>query len=80
MRRSIGVSLSAKTDTKVRPAPPTAHGPLSEDGVTGDDDDTEGGLGDQIPEEENAAEWADWATMKKQLEKEKGERTAHDEL
>ena len=79
LRRSIGVSLSAKTDTKVRPAPPTAHGPLAEEGVAGEDEDVVSPFGDAVPEEENAAEWADWATMKKQMEQEKAER-AHDEL
>jgi heat shock protein beta len=81
LRRSIGVSLSAKTDTHVRPAPPTAHGPLSEEGVAGDDDsdDRLAGLHDEVPEEEDAAQWADWASIKKQMEKEKGDNV-HDEL
>lgn len=80
LRRSIGVSLTAKPDTSVRPAPPTAHGPLPEGGVTSDDDQ---GLGDQMPEAEKgkAADWADWSQIKKQMDEEK-EREAleHDEL
>lgn len=36
LRRNIGVSLSAQGSAKVRPAPPTAHGPLSEEGVPGE--------------------------------------------
>lgn len=43
-------------------------------------DDYLSGLGDQIPEEENAAEWADWATMKRQMEQQKVEQNVHDEL
>jgi heat shock protein beta len=38
LRRSIGVSLTAKGSADVKPAPPTAMGPLDEDGVDGDDD------------------------------------------
>jgi heat shock protein beta len=81
LRRSLGVSLTAKADTQVRPAPPTAHGPLSEDGVdgevSGNDDhvfvnqaqEGMGGEGD---------EWLDWADLKRKQEI-KAE-VEHDEL
>ncbi|KAK1923777.1 putative cation-transporting ATPase [Papiliotrema laurentii] len=81
LRRSLGVSLTAKADTQVRPAPPTAHGPLSEDGVDGEvsgDDDhvfvnqAQGGMGGE------GDEWLDWADLKRKQEA-KAE-VEHDEL
>ena len=58
MRRSIGVSLSAKGAADVRPAPPTAHGPLGEGGVAGDEGE-EGAPTDE--------EFVDWQAIKDQL-------------
>lgn len=57
LRRSIGVSLSAKGSANFRPAPPTAMGPLDEEGVAGETE--EDPLGD--------AEWLDWKSVKDQL-------------
>lgn len=57
LRRSIGVSLSAKGSADVRPAPPQAMGPLGEEGVESEAD------GDQLDE----AEWLDWKSMKDQM-------------
>jgi len=64
LRRSIGVSLSAKGAADVRPAPPTAHGPLGEGGVAGDEGEEEGAPTDE--------EFVDWQAIKEQL--------SHDEL
>jgi hypothetical protein len=64
LRRSIGVSLSAKGSAHVKPAPPIAVGPLGEEGVQGDD-----GLDEDMPGDD---EWLDWHAMKDQL--------SHDEL
>ena len=57
LRRSIGVSLSAKGSADVRPAPPTAMGPLGEEGVEGETE------ADLLAE----AEWLDWKSMKEQV-------------
>jgi heat shock protein beta len=57
LRRSIGVSLSAKGAAHVRPAPPIAMGPLGEEGVDGDDDE-------DVPGDD---EWTDWHAIKDQL-------------
>lgn len=56
LRRSIGVSLAAKGAADVRPAPPTAMGPLGEGGVEGEE-------ADQLED----ADWLDWKSMKDQL-------------
>ena len=56
LRRSIGVSLSAKGSADVRPAPPIAHGPLGENGV------------DDLDEERTEDEdFVDWHALKEQL-------------
>lgn len=41
LRRNLGVSLNARADERVRPAPPTAQGPVPDDDAApeGDDDD-----------------------------------------
>jgi heat shock protein beta len=57
LRRSIGVSLSAKGSADVRPAPPIAHGPLGEEGVAGDDQD----------EKTDDEDFVDWHALKQQL-------------
>jgi heat shock protein beta len=67
LRRSIGVSLSAKGSADVRPAPPTAHGPLGEKGVASDE--MEGDDEEELPTDE---EFVDWHAIKEQL--------SHDEL
>ena len=69
LRRSIGVSLSAKGSADVKPAPPTAMGPLSESGVEGDNEAE--GEGQEAAGMKDA-EWLDWKTVKDQM--------AHDEL
>ena len=57
LRRSIGVSLSAKGSADVRPAPPIAHGPLGEQGVDADDQ------GEKTDDED----FVDWHALKDQL-------------
>jgi hypothetical protein len=57
LRRSIGVSLSAKGSADVRPAPPIAHGPLGEQGVDADDQD----------EKTDDEDFVDWHALKDQL-------------
>ena len=58
LRRSIGVSLSAKGSADVRPAPPIAHGPLGEEGVAGEDHDEE---------RSDDEDFVDWHALKDQL-------------
>lgn len=70
LRKSLGVSLSAQPQVDVRPAPPTAMGPLDEDGVPSDDFDYDNGMAQEAMG--GADEWLDWADMKKQM--------GHDEL
>lgn len=76
----MGVSLSAKASTKVKPAPPTAHGPLSESGLDEESDDNvfinQQGMGGSAGQED---EWIDWADLKKQRDKEEAVK-GHDEL
>ncbi|WWC93052.1 uncharacterized protein L201_008016 [Kwoniella dendrophila CBS 6074] len=73
LRRSLGVSLSAKPKIHIRPAPPTAKGPIPEDEeqkIEFDPANMEemfGGGGDP-------SQWMDWKDMKQQLAVE------HDEL
>lgn len=66
LRKSIGVSLSAKGSAKVKPAPPTAMGPLSEEGVEAEESEEANALKD--------AEWLDWKSVKEQMGQ------GHDEL
>jgi len=83
LRRSLGVSLTAKGSVDVKPAPPTAMGPISEDGVDGEIGDIEiddnvfisrdGGKVDEGGEEN----WLDWADLKKQQQT---KQEIHDEL
>lgn len=70
LRKSLGVSLSAQPQVDVRPAPPTAMGPLDEDGVSSDDFDYDNGVAQEAMG--GADEWLDWSAMKKQM--------GHDEL
>ncbi|OCF61751.1 cation-transporting ATPase [Kwoniella mangroviensis CBS 10435] len=73
LRRSLGVSLSAKPKIHIRPAPPTAAGPIPEDEeaeeqkIEFDPNDMQDMLGDP-------SQWADWQDIKKQMGVE------HDEL
>ena len=72
LRRSLGVSLSAKGSAFIRPAPPTAMGPIAEEGV-GDEEDLFMDQADQAQQEFGGAnDWVDWQQMKSQME--------HDEL
>ncbi|KAK8849475.1 hypothetical protein IAR55_004808 [Kwoniella newhampshirensis] len=66
LRRSLGVSLSARPQINIRPAPPQAVGPLDESGV----DDPNSFLVDDMLQ--GAGEWKDWKQMKTEL--------GHDEL
>jgi heat shock protein beta len=84
LRRSLGVSLTAKSKVNIRPAPPTAMGPIGEDGVNVADD----AEGSNTPFGNMAAgggeEWMDWQAMKGQYEAgdddESAVETVHDEL
>ncbi|WWC65635.1 uncharacterized protein I303_108255 [Kwoniella dejecticola CBS 10117] len=70
LRRTLGVSLSAKPKINIRPAPPTASGPIPEDEeqkIEFDPSNMEGILGD-------ASQWPDWNDMKEQM------AFGHDEL
>ena len=69
LRRSLGVSLSAKGSAFIRPAPPTAMGPIAEEGV-GEEEDLFMNQGQQEFGEAN--DWVDWQQMKSQM--------GHDEL
>ena len=84
LRRSLGVSTSAKASVHVRPAPPTAMGPLDEPGVKvnivddDEDDDASGTGGAGQPEE-----WLDWHKLKAEMAEGKADRleeVMHDEL
>ncbi|ORX37938.1 Hsp90 protein-domain-containing protein [Kockovaella imperatae] len=79
LRRALGVSTSAKASTVVRPAPPTAMGPLEEEGVKinlvdgEEDEDIFGGGGafgaGAGSGGEQVEEWLDWHQFKADLEK-----------
>lgn len=64
LRRSLGVSTSAKGAMGFRPAPPQAVGPLGEDGIDGDED---AGFVNQA---DFGGEFMDWQDMKKQIKHE----------
>lgn len=70
LRRSIGVSLTAKGSAFIRPAPPTAMGPIDEEGVRETDESfvNQGQFGDP-------SEWMDWQSMKEEMGSD-----IHDEL
>ena len=77
LRRTIGVSESAKANVKIKPAPPTAQGPLPEEGLGGF-----GGLEDHMfvnQAEVGGGEdpWLNWSDIKK---KASGGGVEHDEL
>ncbi|TYJ54717.1 hypothetical protein B9479_004657 [Cryptococcus floricola] len=71
LRRSLNIDLNARTPANVRPAPPTAMGPLDEEGVP-NEDSFENLFAEQNVME--GSEWLDWADMKKQAD------GGHDEL
>ncbi|ORY34940.1 putative cation-transporting ATPase [Naematelia encephala] len=75
LRRSLGVSATAKASTRVKPAPPTATGPIDEDGIGGDDD--ESAFVNQADGAGDGSEWLDWHAMKEQLAQ---QDQGHDEL
>lgn len=73
LRRNLGVSASARGDERVRPAPPTAQGPLPEDDAvpeTADEDDFSDVLfssgGNEGPSDDD---FIDFAEFKKNLER-----------
>ncbi|WVQ75175.1 hypothetical protein IAR50_004785 [Cryptococcus sp. DSM 104548] len=72
LRRSLDIDLNAQTPSNVRPAPPTAMGPLDEAGVPSDEDAFEDLYAGGNAME--GSEWLDWAEMKKQAD------GGHDEL
>ncbi|ODO00654.1 cation-transporting ATPase [Cryptococcus wingfieldii CBS 7118] len=71
LRRSLNIDLNAETPANVRPAPPTAMGPLDEEGVPHEDSFENLFPGQNVME---GSEWLDWADMKKQAD------GGHDEL
>ncbi|WRT69461.1 uncharacterized protein IL334_006447 [Kwoniella shivajii] len=60
LRRSLGVSLSATPQIKIRPAPPTASGPIPEDEEEKVEFDPQS-LGS------DPSQWMDWKDMKDQM-------------
>lgn len=77
LRRSLGVSLSAKAQTEVRPAPPTAQElPVEGEGGAGGVDDFLS-FGDQMPD---GAEFPEWSDMKKGMPEGGSSGIEHDEL
>lgn len=85
LRKSLGVSLSAKPKVQIRPAPPTAMGPLDEDGVDNAmnnlDDDITFVNQDAAGHEDDLAggQWLDWTEMKRKAGG-ASEEVQHDEL
>jgi heat shock protein beta len=75
LRRSLGVSLSAKAQTEVKPAPPTAQElPVEGEGGGGVDDFLS--FGDQMPD---GSEFPEWSDLKKGMSEE-APVVEHDEL
>lgn len=86
LRRDLGVSLTAKADERVVPAPPKADAPLEEaepekqEEETAEEEDEEEDIFAQFysPEDREAADsWIDFSDFKAKAEKEMAE---HDEL
>ncbi|KAH8090583.1 putative cation-transporting ATPase [Filobasidium floriforme] len=69
LRRSLGVSLSARTKSNVRPAPPVATGPLPE---VDEEPSTEGSTFEPAAMLKDA-QFEDWASIKQRM-KESGEQ------
>lgn len=91
LRRSLGVSLTAKANVEIKPAPPTAHGPLSESGVGEDEanDDSAfiqqamgGGFGGDFggAAAGEGEEWLDWKDLKQKNQPAEETVIDHDEL
>ncbi|KAI5480834.1 heat shock protein Hsp90 [Pseudohyphozyma bogoriensis] len=77
LRRSLGVSLSARADASVKPAPPVEEGPFRPGQPDFDPSTAEEA---NVPVfEEEPSEWANWADVKKNLKKDEAE-SVHDEL
>lgn len=78
LRRSLGVSSSARAEEKVKPAPPTAANPLPEDTehekAESILDNVE--FGSSEGKEGEADEWLDWNKFKASMD----DDTVHDEL
>jgi heat shock protein beta len=85
--------LSAQAKVDVKPAPPTAHGPLSQSGVDEGEMSDEALLaqamaggdfgsytGRDQDGEQSDEEWLDWADLKKQQEQAREVVVEHDEL
>jgi hypothetical protein len=69
LRRSLGVSLSARTKSNVRPAPPVATGPLPD---VDEEPGTEGSTFEPAAMLKDA-QFEDWASIKQRM-KESGEQ------
>jgi len=67
LRRSLGVSLTAKGQVHIRPAPPTAIGPIDEEGVGGMGGDEFDFSNQEGKEALGGADWMDWSQMKAQM-------------
>ncbi|KAK4705512.1 molecular chaperone HtpG, partial [Phenoliferia sp. Uapishka_3] len=66
LRRSLGVSETAKAQVDAKPAPPVEEGPV----VVAPEASAE------MPEFEDSSKWANWADMKKEM----ADKEVHDEL
>ena len=78
LRRSLGVSQSAKTVLgDVKAAPPVEEGPVRPAPETDAAADAEGGDMFGGGRDKPPAEWQDWSEMKKKMQSTEGE---HDEL
>ncbi|WOO77666.1 Endoplasmin [Vanrija pseudolonga] len=78
LRRSLGVSSSARAEDKVKPAPPTAANPLPEDTEHDKAESILDGVefGSSDDKEGEADEWLDWNKFKASMD----DDTVHDEL
>ena len=69
MRRSLGISLSAKTKSDVRPAPPVASGPLPDLDQEPVNDD----IGLEVPSGLDGTQFEDWQTIKERMKEQAGD-------
>ena len=69
MRRSLGISLSAKTKSDVRPAPPVAYGPLPDL----DQEPVNEGIGFEAPSGLDGNQFEDWQTIKERMKEQAGD-------
>jgi heat shock protein beta len=69
LRRSLGISLSAKGKSEVRPAPPVASGPLPDL----DQEPVNEGTSFEVPSGLEGAQFEDWQTIKERMKDQAGE-------